>query len=63
MGNIKRAKKGLGLKPCPICGSDEIYWIHWYYVSLKCKRCGYETYPEDEFASTEKYVQDWNQKA
>ena len=45
---------------CPVCGSKNVYWTGHYYVSLQCDDCKFEVYPEDEFASEEQFIDEWN---
>jgi len=52
-------KNSYGLK-CPVCGSENVYWCGHYYVSLQCDDCKFEVYPEDEFASEEEFIDEWN---
>ena len=52
-------KKGT-LMPCPVCGSDNINWYGYRYISLRCNDCGFEMYPSDDFASENEYFEEWN---
>jgi hypothetical protein len=54
-------EKVKGLNPCPVCGSTDISWSGYRYSSLKCCHCGYEVYPEDEFATEEEFIKEWNE--
>ncbi len=49
-----------GVKPCPECGSEEIYWKSNFYVSLICNECGYEMLPDNEFDDEELFIEKWN---
>lgn len=61
MDYITKAK---GLKPCPICGSTDIYWVGWYDVALECAECGFYIYPENgPLASEDEFIQEWNKQA
>ena len=48
------------LKPCPVCGSTNIDWFGYRYISLRCNDCKFEMYPSDEFSSEYEYFKDWN---
>ena len=48
------------LKPCPVCGSHDIVWGGYYYVSLVCKNCLFEMWPFDDLAPEEDYYKEWN---
>jgi hypothetical protein len=48
------------LKPCPVCGSHDIIWGGYYYISLICKKCYFEMWPFDDFASEESYYEEWD---
>lgn len=54
---LKITKK---LKPCPVCGSHNIVWGGYYYVSLTCRNCYFEMWPLDDFAPDEDYYKEWN---
>ena len=57
---LNKIKKGV-LSPCPVCGSsDYIDWSGYRYISLACNNCGFEMYPENDFASEEEYFHEWN---
>ncbi len=48
------------LAPCPVCGSHDIIWGGYYYVSLVCKNCLFEMWPFDDLAPEEDYYKEWN---
>ena len=48
------------LKPCPVCGSSDINWNGYYYVSLICKNCHFVMWPLNDFASEETDYEEWN---
>ena len=57
---LNKIKKGV-LSPCPVCGSsDYIDWSGYRYISLACNNCGFEMYPENDFASEKEYFEEWN---
>lgn len=56
---LNEIKKGV-LAPCPVCGGENVDWNGYRYITLVCRNCGFEMYPEDEFASEEEYFHEWN---
>ena len=57
---LNEIKKGV-LSPCPVCGSNDcVDWSGYRYITLTCQKCGFEMYPEDDFASEEEYFLEWN---
>lgn len=48
------------LAPCPSCGSRNIIWGGYYYVSLICKDCHFEMWPSDDFAPEEEIYKEWD---
>ena len=56
---LNEIKKGT-LMPCPVCGSQNIAWYGYRYISLRCNHCGFEMFPFDEFASENEYIEEWN---
>ena len=48
------------LNPCPVCGSHDIVWGGYYYVSLICRNCSFEMWPFDDLAPEEDFYKEWN---
>lgn len=56
---LNKIEKGL-IKPCPVCGGQNIDWGGYRYPFLVCNYCGFEMYSQDEFATEKEYFKEWN---
>ena len=61
---MKKRKKKFKLKPCPFCGSGEVYLCdnaphHYGYSYVYCDECGCRT---DYCEKTTYAIEDWNRR-